>query len=257
MEKTLADSINILGAFCGKRDVDALTPERLKQKYQIDCADVMVLFGGSILCGGDVLASAMRHKVARSYLIVGGEGHTTQTLRRIVHERYPAIITEGKPEAEVFQHYLKIKYGLEADCLETQSTNCGNNITNMLSLLRAHRIACSSIILCQDATMQYRMEAGLRKCVSEDVRIINYAAYHATVAEQNNGLCYSEEIPGMWEMRRYVELLMGEIVRLSDDANGYGPNGKNYIAHVDIPDEVWRAYELVKEQGGIGARKAL
>lgn len=31
---------------------------------------------------------------------------------------------------------------------------------------------------------------------------------------------------------------MGEIPRLTDDADGYGPRGKNFIAHVDIPTEV-------------------
>lgn len=33
-------------------------------------------------------------------------------------------------------------------------------------------------------------------------------------------------------------LLWGEIPRLTDDADGYGPRGKNFIAHVDIPTEV-------------------
>ena len=37
-----------------------------------------------------------------------------------------------------------------ADALETQSTNCGNNITY---LLEREKIHCRSIILCQDATM--------------------------------------------------------------------------------------------------------
>ena len=41
-----------------------LTPEQLYRKYQIRQADVLVLFGGSILCGGDVLADAMKRDVA-------------------------------------------------------------------------------------------------------------------------------------------------------------------------------------------------
>lgn len=40
-----------------------------------------------------------------------------------------------------------------ADALETQSTNCGNNITYLLELLERGKIPCRSIILCQDATM--------------------------------------------------------------------------------------------------------
>ena len=52
----------------------------------------------------------------------------------------------------------------------------------------------------------------------------------------------------MWDMERYVSLLMGEISRLTDDAAGYGPHGAGYIAHVDIPEEVQMAFTLLKEQ---------
>ena len=38
----------------------------LKNKYQLEQADVMVLFGGSIMCGGDVLATAMKNNVAKN-----------------------------------------------------------------------------------------------------------------------------------------------------------------------------------------------
>ena len=49
-----------------------------------------------------------------------------------------------------------------------------------------------------------------------------------------------------------IDLLMGEIPRLSDSIEGYGPNGKDYIAHVDIPIEVETAFmELKKEYAGM------
>lgn len=44
---------------------------------------------------------------------------------------------------------------------------------------------------------------------------------------------------------RYLGLLLGEMVRLHDDDNGYGPRGKNFLPHVDIPDEVWQSYQRV------------
>ena len=56
MLKNVAKNINILGRFCGKRDIEDLTAEELNSKYGMTQADVMVLFGGSIMCGGDVLA---------------------------------------------------------------------------------------------------------------------------------------------------------------------------------------------------------
>ena len=264
MNQKIAEAINTLGIFCGKRDIPALTKEEMQKKCGIEQADVLVLFGGSILCGGDVLAQAIKENVAKHYLIVGGEGHTTQSLRDRVHAEYPQIETDGLPEAKVFEAYLKEKYDLAVDYLECNSTNCGNIITYLLDTLNKHCIEWNSIILMQDATMQHRMEAGLRKHLEDgqyqngdDYIIINFASYKAKVvcvrakageAEAKPNLIYENDIYGMWDMDRYITLLMGEIPRLTDDENGYGPRGKNFIAHVDIPKEVREAFELLNEE---------
>lgn len=246
--KKIAHNINILGDFCGKRDVSELTPEQLQKVYGIEQADVMVLFGGSILCGGNVLAEAMRNKIAKKYIIVGGVGHTTETLRIKMHTEFPDIETDNLSEAQVFAKYLKQQYGLEPDLLECNSTNCGNNIIYLLDLLKEKGIAFKSIILSQDATMQHRMEAGLRKYVDDNIQIINYAVYSAKVVVENNLLVYEKEIWGMWDIERYISLLMGEIPRLTDDENGYGPKGKGFIVHVEIPIEVRNAFAELKNE---------
>lgn len=243
MNSKIAANINTLGKFCGIREINELSQEKLLEGYGIRQADVMVLFGGSILAGGDVLAEAIKNKVAKKYIIVGGAGHTTETLRQKIH-------------AEIFQSYLETVYGCRADHLETQSTNCGNNITYLLNLLREENIGFKSIILSQDASMQRRMAAGLRKYVQEDIAIINYATYSANVLSMGEELCYEKEIHGMWTIDRYVNLLMGEIPRLTDDENGYGPNGKNFIAHVDIPEAVKNAFEELKFVYGDKTREA-
>ena len=111
------------------------------------------------------------------------------------------------------------------------------------------------MILCQDATMQRRMGAVLRK-YAPDAAILHYAAYRAEAAPQNGTLAFTQDIRGMWTMDRYVNLLMGEIPRLTDDADGYGPQGKNFIAHVDIPDDVRRAFEYLKTVYGGETRQA-
>jgi hypothetical protein len=36
--------------------------------------------------------------------------------------------------------------------------------------------------------------------------------------------------------------VMGEVPRLRDDADGYGPRGAGFQAHVDVPAEVEAAY---------------
>lgn len=252
----VAECINTLGTFCGKRDISELTQEELKKVYGFEQADVFVLFGGSILEGGNVLADAMHGKVAKHYIIVGGAGHTTETLRQKMHQEVQEIVTEGCTEAEVFAHFLELKYGLHADYLECKSTNCGNNITYLLELMQEKKIPCKSIILCQDATMQHRMEAVLRKYAENEMQIINFAAYEAYVLEEKEELSFRDEIWGMWDMERYITLLMGEIPRLTDDKNGYGPRGKDYLAHVEIPEEVAEAFAELKKVYSESIREA-
>ncbi|MBO1138244.1 YdcF family protein [Enterococcus faecalis] len=239
----VAEALNILGNFCGKRDIAELTSEQLQDKYGIKQADVLVLFGGSIIYGGDVLAEAMKNGVAKKYIIVGGVGHTTEALRKKFRKEMPQLDVDDLSEAEIFKNYLKLKHKLEPDLLECKSTNCGNNITYLLDLLKECRLVYKSIILLQDSTMQCRMEAGLRKYIDKNIDIINYAVYSVNVVVEDGRLSYERPILGMWGLEKYMSLLMGEIQRLSDNENGYGPKGKNFIEHVEIPAEVKKAYD--------------
>lgn len=246
MEKSFYKDINTLSRFCGPRDIPGLSQENVEKAIGKPQADVMVLFGGNILAGGDVFAEAIRNGVARKYIIVGGAGHTTQTLRDKVHALYPDMETADSPEAVLFAEYLKREYGLSADCLETASTNCGNNITNLLELMNKENIACDSVILCQDATMQRRMSLTLRK-YEPAMKIINYAGYTAVLREDGT---FTEAIRGMWDLERFVSLLLGEISRITDDENGYGPSGKGFIVHEDIPEDVQQAFLSLKNRYG-------
>lgn len=55
------------------------------------------------------------------------------------------------------------------------------------------------------------MDAGLRKYLSKEKKIINFAAYHAEVVVKEGQFGFKQQIHGMWEMERYISLLMGEI----------------------------------------------
>lgn len=70
MDSKVAENINILAKFLGTRDIDALNQEGLFKRYGIHQVDVMVLFGGSILEGGDVLASGIKNFVAKNILLL-------------------------------------------------------------------------------------------------------------------------------------------------------------------------------------------
>lgn len=247
---SIAADVNLLGRFLGVRDVSELTQEALEGRCGFRRAGVMALFGGSIIAGGDVLAEAMRKGVAEKYVIVGGAGHTTETFRRKVHELFPAIETEGLTEAEIFNDYLRRRHGLEADFLETRSTNCGNNITFLLDLCRREGLDTGNVILCQDATMQRRMAACLEKYVP-DSTIVNFASYQVEAEDDGEAVSFVNPPAGMWEPKRYISLLSGEIPRLTDDEDGYGPNGAGYIAHVDVPADVRAAFSRLKARFGV------
>jgi len=251
----IAEAINVLGAFCGMRDIPELSREALKKGFGFEQADVMALFGGSILYGGDELVKAMQNEVAKRYIIVGGEGHTTQDLRLVLSREYPDIECKGLSEAEIFAAYLQRRYGLAPDFLETRSTNCGNNITNMLELLKAKGVSHHSAILMQDAAMQRRMDAVMRKYAEKTV-VVNYASYAVHVLADGDGFKYDTDILGLWELERYVNLLLGEIQRLTDDEDGYGPRGRGFTAHVEVPCEVYRAFSRLRREYGGAVRGA-
>ena len=63
MEQTAQD-IEQIGRLLWKTGPACLTQAAMRQAYGCPQADVMVLFGGSILAGGDVLAQAMQNGAA-------------------------------------------------------------------------------------------------------------------------------------------------------------------------------------------------
>lgn len=97
----MINDINTLADYLGPRDLPALTPAALEGKYGIPQADAFVLFGGSILPGGDVFAAAKKAEIAKKYIIVGGHGHTTDGLLMAVPLGKLTGDEKGQEEAAV------------------------------------------------------------------------------------------------------------------------------------------------------------
>lgn len=149
---------------------------------------------------------------------------------------------------------------LAGGATETRSTNSGDNITFLFRLLRGHGIKPKALLLIQDATMQRRPGAVVRH-QEPQVRIVNYAAHRTRVVVRAtaggqpaspdsvlDSLIYADEPSGMWDIDRYLTLLMGEIPRLTDAPGGYGPHGANLIARADIPENVTAAFDALKHE---------
>jgi uncharacterized SAM-binding protein YcdF (DUF218 family) len=230
----LAGRVNTLVDFCALRDVEV---------PRAGVADVAVLFGGSILAGGDVFARALADGAAPRAMIVGGQGHSTDALRAAMRRQMGWTDVDGLSEASLFARYLRERYDLNVDLLGHESTNCGSNVREALDLLRA--VPHERILIIQDASMQRRMDAGFR-LLAPGTRVVNFAAHRTHVDDE---LRYADAPAGMWAPERYLSLLMGEIPRLTDGPEGYGPSGRGFIARVDVPDEVTRAYSALRATG--------
>jgi hypothetical protein len=62
-----------------------------------------------------------------------------------------------------------------------------------------------------------------------------------------NGLAFCGDSAGLWPVGRYLSLILGELPRLLDAPQGYGPRGKDFIVHVDIPAQILDAGQRLSE----------
>jgi uncharacterized SAM-binding protein YcdF (DUF218 family) len=163
---------------------------------------------------------------------------------------------DSASEATLYDRYLRERHGLAANLLEERSTNCGSNVTNSLALLRERGLPHRRLVLIQDATMQQRMDAGFRRHADRGTTIVNYASHQTTVHAADGRLTFDDPPDGIWTPEHYVSLLLGEVPRLTDDADGYGPAGRAYIAHVDIPPRVLEAHRRLLSDSSFQSRVA-
>lgn len=255
----IAKDINTISKYLSKRDIESLTKTSLEKKYGILQADLLIVIGGIIPYGCDIAAKAFIKGIAKKLFLVGGEGHTTKVFRNEIHRECPDIITDNQMEAEIIRDYFKLKYQISKCFIEKKSTNCGENAKYTFELVKENGLEADSIILIQDATMQRRIDATFQKeWANQNCKLINYAPYIAEVYPEKGGLKFKNDTMwGMWTMEHYIELILGEIPRLMDDANGYGPKGKDYIIHVDIPKNVMEAFGRLKEHAFLQSEKVI
>ncbi len=190
-----------------------------------DHVDVLLLFGGSLPDAWDMAAGLVLDGRVGTLVLVGGQGHTTDVLRSILGA------DRGSTETELMAAYLGRRHGIQDWLLEPRSTNCGDNVVLAREVVLGHGLAPRTVGLVQDPTMQRRMDAVCRQ-VWPEVRAVNRPG-------PRTGGRYR------WPRDRWVSLVMGEVPRLRDDADGYGPRGRGFQAAVEIPDEIEAAYAAV------------
>ena len=244
----IAADFNKLAQFLARRDINKLTSDELLDKYGFLKADMVIVLGSSIPYLAELGADTYIRGVAESMMIVGGIGHSTKYLEENIcnHPEYNQIAVVNRPEADILLEVVTKKTGISAESvlLENRSTNCGQNASEALAVIKEKSVIPSSIIIIQDPTMQMRTHAAFKKVWSEEeTTIISYSPFIPEIRVVDGELKLVNAIYGIWQFERFLDIVMGEIPRLRDDKTGYGPNGKGFIAHVDIPEEVIAAYE--------------
>lgn len=208
--------------------------------------DLVVLMGSAVLESVEVAAEVYHTGTAPRILVSGGVGHSTRYLDEAVRRRGLDLETGGRPESHVFRDLLITRYDVPpaAIVVEDQSANCGENA----ELSRRMIDRPKTLLLIQDPTMQRRTHACFERSFADlpGTRLISFAPVLPWIGPDHVGAGPGQ--PPIWTRERFTSLLLGEIRRLHDTPDGYGPRGHNFIDHVDIPDRVLASYTRLAAQ---------
>ncbi|KAG0645484.1 hypothetical protein D0Z07_8692 [Hyphodiscus hymeniophilus] len=246
-----ASDINLLASFLahGQKIQD------LQSHLPVDC---IIICASAVLYQAEELFRILQAapSLTKTVVLCGGNGHSTSLMWDAVAKssRFSSLgsAVRGKPEARVLEDimnkYFDIKCFETGDCkllIEDKSTNCGANALYSRRLLEASGVsALKTCVVIQDPTMALRTIASFEKAYEDlDTRpkFLSCPLFIPQVRLVGSKLEYAvTEVPRkqLWEFERFMELVLGEIPRLRDDGEGYGPNGKGFITHVSIPTEV-------------------
>lgn len=271
----LSNHVNIIATFLAHNQIPSLST--------CDPVDCIIICASSVLYQASYVFQATqdRPSIAKTLVLVGGIGHSTNLIYEAVarHPQYREINDDGDvvglPESHVLQRILNRSFNIPKPdhdgpkvLVEDRSTNCGANAVETRKVLDQHGITGPlSCIVVQDPTMSLRTVASFEKAYEDlpaaerptfkacpvfvpETRMRSGQLEYAVIEEHSlrNELRLRRD--DLWEKQRFCELLVGEITRLNDDENGYGPKGKGFIGHVDVPEGVVEAAKRVKEAFG-------
>lgn len=237
-----------------------------------------VLAGNAILPTAYALFKHLKSLPAAipvTLVITGGIGHSTHYLYSAMLSAHPDLFNLNDlhdiPEAKVLELLLRQSYSSLVSrpnfqlLIEPLSTNCGSNATETFKLLDDHGIRPGRLVVVQDPTMMRRTLACFEKVFGDDKKrtgrqmpeLVAWATFTPRLRLSGDGEAewdiqdYAGSTPirseRLWDLKRFLDLLMGEIPRMRDDETGYGPRGKGFITHIEIPLEVEKAWGKLRE----------
>lgn len=231
---------NILGGWLAQND--------LSSHSRLDDAELVILAGNAVIPTIDAACRIAKEQQI-PLLISGGIGHSTTFLYAAIarHPRYNILRTTGRTEAAILADIAHQFWHIPGEKIwvEDQSTNCGENARFSCALLRQATKTIETVIVVQDPTMQRRTMATFERVTRDDPqapRWLSFPGFVPELTEQGDGVDFAPTVEGLWSVDRYLSLITGELPRLRDDETGYGPRGRDFIAHVDIPQAVEDAW---------------
>jgi len=249
----LVESLNDVAAFLALNNFAPVGPDGLPPDIRNKRIDCVILAGNCVLETAEGTFRLLRRGVCPRLLISGGIGHATEVLYRKIaaHRIYRTVATEGRAEAYILADIAVKVWGIDPSriLVEADSTNSGENARFSRRLLEDVDQPVKTILLVQDPTMQRRADATFRQAWSDrsDVSFLNWPTFTPRVHLVDGDLQFAlNGISGLWPMKRFLTLTMGEIPRLRDGPHGYGPKGKGFIVHVDIPASIEAAYNRLE-----------
>ncbi|WP_025885358.1 YdcF family protein [Asaia prunellae] len=204
--------------------------------------DLICLAGNGVLACVDHAARLARHHGCL-LLITGGVGHSTAPLMAALATRLNCALSTlaGLSEAELVARLIIADALVAPDqiILETRSTNTGENAAFTRDTLDERGLTPHNVVLIQDPLLQRRTEATFRHVWRDtQTRFFSSPPFVPRLGDTQTTEAWADE--------RYLSLLLGEIPRLRDDAQGYGPKGQGFIGHVEIPDFIGADYAILK-----------
>jgi len=200
---------------------------------------------GLVLCGNSVPVTAtIASQLAQYYqlptiIIAGGIGHATKYLRQNLH------VENNLSEAQMMAELVR-QSGYRGEIrLDQTSTNTGSNATNARDLAPT---MWQHVLLVQDPLLARRTTLTFAANWDTNVQLSRYQPEALQLTSLQPFRLSWQQYQGAWPTTYFTELLLGELQRLADTPTGYGPNGKGFIPHVEIPATGMTAFDFLQAQ---------
>ena len=256
----IAADLNVLAGYLALDDFGGVPPT----PGDLRSVGVIMLFGNQVVATLARACALAQLMPQTTLLFSGGVGHSTHLLyANLCADSSLATqgaVTPEMAEAEMYSAVAQGAFGIPAHriLVENRSANGGENARFSIRALKDAGLARGTILLLQDPTMQRRSVLTFEReaeLAGVEMRPLSHSTFVPCVEAATDGVvrvCPDQAVV-IWSFLRLTALLLGEIRRLRDDENGYGPRGRNFIAHVDLPDAVLESYARLMASDLIGS----